>query len=62
MALALFRIPIIYIVILVPYETTSQSVSLITDWLVSYFKGLPTSIIGDLGGNIAAAIINNNNE
>jgi hypothetical protein len=53
----LLFLPAIYIALMSPYQTTSQSVVSITNWFVAFIQGLPASIIGDIGGMIASAIM-----
>jgi hypothetical protein len=53
----LLILPLGYIILMAPIHSLSQSIAYTTDWLVSYFQGLPASIIGDVGGMFAAAIV-----
>jgi len=50
-------LPVIYIALVAPSQSTSQSIISITNWLVTFLQGLPASILGDIGGTIAAAIM-----
>ncbi len=45
------------VILIAPFLSISQSVTATTDWLVAYFQGLPASIIGDIGGTVAAFIV-----
>lgn len=53
----LLFLPLFVILVLIPSETTAQAINATTNWFVSYFQGLPTSIMGDFGGSVAAAIL-----
>lgn len=53
----LLFLPLFVILVLLPSETTTQAVNATTNWLVSYIQGVPASIMGDLGGSAAAAIL-----
>jgi len=50
-------LPAAYIVLASPYHSASQSIISITNWFAAFVEGLPASIIGEVGGNIAGAII-----
>jgi hypothetical protein len=53
----LLFLPLFVILVLLPSETTAQAVNATTNWFVSYIQGVPASIMGDLGGSVAAAIL-----
>jgi hypothetical protein len=53
----LLVLPLIYVVLMIPDQSTSQSVTATTNWLVAYFQGLPASVMGDIGGTLAAVIV-----
>ena len=50
-------LPAAYIVLVSPSQSSPQSIISITNWFVSFVEGPPASIIGEIGGNIAGAII-----
>lgn len=49
-------LPLIYIAISILYQSPSQSMTA-TNWPGAYIQGLPASIIGDLGGTLAAVVM-----
>ena len=57
LAVIVLFLPAFAIVVLIPFETTTQSVDATTSWLVSMFQGIPASILGDIGGSIASAVL-----
>jgi hypothetical protein len=57
LSVILLFLPVFCILILIPYESTTQSVNATTDWFVSTIQGIPASILGDIGGSMAAAIL-----
>ncbi len=57
LATVLLVLPLVYVILIAPFLSISQSVTATTDWLVAYFQGLPASIIGDIGGTVAAFIV-----
>lgn len=50
-------LPLIVIVATVPLSSPSQTITATTNWLVTYIQGLPVSILGDIGGSIAAVVL-----
>jgi hypothetical protein len=50
-------LPLFIIVATAPYSSPSQNITAATNWLVAYVQGLPASILGDIGGSAAAALL-----
>lgn len=48
---------LIVIVATSPLSNPSQTINAATNWLVTYLQGLPASILGDISGSIAAALL-----
>jgi len=53
----LLLLPLIYVALTIPNQLASQSVAATTNWLATYFQGLPASVVGDLGGTLAAVVM-----
>lgn len=50
-------LPAVYLVLISPYQSPSQSITSITNWFIAAAEGFPASIIGEIGGNFAGALI-----
>jgi hypothetical protein len=57
LSVILLFLPAFGILILISYESSTQSINATTNWFVSVIQGIPASILGDIGGSIAAAIL-----